>query len=119
MSRQKSAFSSGRHVRLIIHRNVMGAIKGLAGRPSNYKFHFNLLTIFVKIDVRAAPKKRSRQLKHKTPQFILAKRGALLYSIAMGILAPDIYRCLTAFMPGKLIARHYMKNLKKTMINFG
>jgi len=31
--------------------------------------------------------------KHKTPQFILEKRGALLDSIAMGI-APDIYKVL-------------------------
>ena len=35
MSRQKSAFSSGRHVRLIIHRNVMGAIKVVTFKNTN------------------------------------------------------------------------------------
>ncbi len=46
----------------IIKYLVLSKLKtsGLAGRPSNYTFRFNLLTIFIKINVRPVPKKRPR-----------------------------------------------------------
>ncbi len=48
-------------------------------------FRFNLLTIFIKINVRPAPRKETQIIKQKAPLRLPAERGALLYSIAMGV----------------------------------